>query len=393
MEDYNGKNYLFVLYPSPNILFIIIDDNINKIIKKIQFDEKFNDMELDQFYNKLYLIGSHNLKMYDILKKNSSIEVYNQRIFRVDSASKAVINPINSHLFVVEPPFKRIIVVNPFGDSTDGRYNSYISTDSLPDDIVFDEKSDIGYVSHKGSNTITTFNGTDNTPLYFIKFDVSPENAAKIVCGNLTFKGNSSTFFKPNMECKAIANNGFRLSSMILDNEYNDPTVVNFETTPNSSGNALSKSVVSFWENLQRIFGYNANSANFNITASGEYRFNYIQEQQIPPEFWTPFYGIIASFFVPFIVKEVIDSRRNYKSKILQKKQRQIFVKYQKYLDDILEDHNQITKSSSIDVLYAKIDKFESDIEKEYELANLTEQQYNYFSNEIKSFSKIRPKD
>lgn len=59
----------------------------------------------------------------------------------------------------------------------------------------------------------------DDTPLYFIKFDVSTEDAAKIVCGNLTFNGNSSTFFKPNMKCKAITNNGSQLSSMILDNE------------------------------------------------------------------------------------------------------------------------------------------------------------------------------
>jgi hypothetical protein len=53
--------------------------------------------------------------------------------------------------------------------------------------IVFSDENNIGYVTHKGSNPITIFNGTDNKLLYFAKFQMSPENAGKVNCGDKVF--------------------------------------------------------------------------------------------------------------------------------------------------------------------------------------------------------------
>lgn len=79
---------------------------------------------------------------------------------------------------------------------------------------------------------------------------------------------------------------------------------------------------------FKNLFGYNEDRLNFTITENGIYQFNYVQEQQIPKEFWTPFYGIIASFFIPLVIKEFLDRRKNYRNDTLQKKQRQSFIEY-----------------------------------------------------------------
>ncbi|HKU84648.1 MAG TPA: hypothetical protein VJP58_11460, partial [Candidatus Nitrosocosmicus sp.] len=248
VKEYNGENYLFVLDPSSNNL-TIINDATNRIVNNIQFDKKFYDMEIDKFNNKLYLTGNKLLNEIDLIKTNDSIELYNQKEFQIPYPLKVVVNPINKNLFIPQPPSNKIIIIDPMNISNN-RYKAVINTDTLPVDVVFDEKSNIGYVTHKGSNTITTFNGTDNGLLYFVKFKLAPENSAKIECGNVTYNGNSSSFFKPETECRIIANDGFRLSSIILDNAYNDPYIRHFDTNTNPQDNMVTNFFISISNNL-----------------------------------------------------------------------------------------------------------------------------------------------
>ena len=324
LKEYQGKNFLFVLDPVSSSMTIIMEDT-GKIVNKIQFEQGVNKMDLDGFYNKLYLTNNNNLLIYDIVKTDNSIELINLKKIKIQYPSKVIVNPLNNDLYIPEFLSNRVIVIDPL-NTTSSNYKASINSDNSPIDIVFDERTNIGYIANLGSNTITPFNGTDNTPLYFVNFDINPGNAAKIECNSLTYHGNSSSFFHPNTMCQIITNKGYKLSSAIYDNSISDKNITNYSLGSFSQPELVTNFFDTISNSLKSLFGYNEDKIDFAITANGVYQFNYIQEQQIPKEFWTPFYGIIASFFIPFVIKEILDRRKNYKNDSLQKNQRHLFI-------------------------------------------------------------------
>ncbi len=382
LKEYQGKNFLFVLDPVSSSMTIILEDS-GKIVNRIQFEQGVNKMDLDVFYNKLYLTNNNNLLIYDIVKTDDSIELTNLKKIKLQYPSKVIVNPLNNDLYIPEFLSNRVIVIDPLNASSIF-YKASINSDNSPIDIVFDERTNIGYIANLGS-TITPFNGTDNTPLYFVNFDITPGNAAKIECDSLTYHGNSSSFFHPNTTCQIITNKGYKLSSAVHDNLNSDKNITNYTlgsfTQPELALNLfdiISNSIKSF-------FGYGEDRFDFTITTNGVYQFNYIQEQQIPKEFWTPFYGIIASFFIPLVIKEFLDRRKSYKNDSLQKNQRQLFIEYNENLDELLREHQ--TKNSKF-LEKETSEKFrlvESNIMKDFKAGNLAEQHYNYLINKIRS--------
>lgn len=384
LKEYQGKNFLFVLDPVSSSMTIIMEDS-GKIVNKIQFEQGVNKMDLDGFYNKLYLTNNNNLLIYDIVKTDNSIELINLKKIKIQYPSKVIVNPLNNDLYIPEFLSNRVIVIDPL-NATSSNYKASINSDNSPIDIVFDERTNIGYIANLGSNTITPFNGTDNTPLYFVNFDINPGNAAKIECNSLTYHGNSSSFFHPNTTCQIITNKGYKLSSAIYDNSISDKNITNYSLGSFSQPELVTNFFDTISNSLKSLFGYNEDKIDFAITANGVYQFNYIQEQQIPKEFWTPFYGIIASFFIPFVIKEILDRRKNYKNDSLQKNQRHLFIEYNENLDELLIEHQTEDSKYPEKELSEKLRLVESNIMKDFRGGNLAEQHYNYLMNKIRSY-------
>jgi hypothetical protein len=161
-----------------------------------------------------------------------------------------------------------------------------------------------------------------------VSLEIIPENAGKIECHNMTYHGNSSSYFQPHTACQIIANKGYKLSSAVFDTLNSDKNITNYSIDSFSQTKMATNLFDTISNSFKNLFGYNEDRLNFTITENGIYQFNYIQEQQIPKEFWTPFYGIIASFFIPLVIKEFLDRRKNYRNDTLQKKQRQSFIEY-----------------------------------------------------------------
>ena len=135
-------------------------------------------MDLDEFYNKLYLINNDYLLIYDIVKTGNFIELTNLKKIKMQYPFKVIVNPINNYLYIPEFLSNRVIVIDPL-NTIKSKYNAIINADNSPIDIIFDKNTNIGYIANEGSNSITPFNGTDNTPLYFVNLEIIPENAAK----------------------------------------------------------------------------------------------------------------------------------------------------------------------------------------------------------------------
>jgi len=383
LKEYQGKNFLFVLDPVSSSMTIIMEDS-GKVVNRIQFEQGVNKMDLDVFYNKLYLTNNYNLLIYDIVKTDNSIELTNLKKIKLQYPSKVIVNPLNNDLYIPEFLSNRVIVIDPL-NATSSNYKASINSDNSPIDIVFDEKTNIGYIANLGSNTITPFNGTDNTPLYFVNFDITPGNAAKVECDSLTYFGNSSSFFHPDTKCQIITNKGYKLSSAVHDNLNSDKNITNYSLGSFSQPEVATNLFDTTYNSIKSFFGYSEDRFDFTITTNGVYQFNYIQEQQIPKEFWTPFYGIIASFFIPLVIKEILDRRKNYKNDSLQKNQRHLFIEYNEKLDELLRVHQAENSKYLEKEISEKLRLVESNIMKDFKAGNLSEQHYNYLINKIRS--------
>lgn len=396
LDSFNDNNYIFISDPSDEKVKVI-DDKTNKIIMEIKAGGKVNSLSIDSFYNKLYVTTENHLNIYDILNQNNLTSINHIHKIPIEYPTDTIINPISHLLYIPLFYSDQISVIDPFNPYV--KINT-IDTDNAPFYIVFSDEDNIGYVTHKGSNTITIFNGTDNRLLYFVNFQMSPENAGKVICGDKVFAGNTSLFLEPKIPCNIIPNEGYRYSSYNIHNNIDDY----LETANNQNGNyginsnynngsfidSLSDTLIN---PVKQLLGFetNNNSSSFMISTNGVYLFNFIHEQQIPKEFWTPFYGILASFLIPFIIREIIEKRKSHKDESSQIKQRHLFIDFNKTLnglhDDIEKDNDTYDENIKKSLKKDRINQITETIVKDFKLGYLTESQYNNLLNKIQTLS------
>jgi hypothetical protein len=142
-----------------------------------------------------------------------------------------------------------------------------------PRGLDINPNTNMVYVANWLSGTISVIDGTKNKLTTVSRFNVSPPNAGLIECNGNKISSNYSRYnIDTPLECEAKANDGFTFSSW--------------------SGDYLPSS------NL------NTPTTTFKVSKYGTLSANFIQSStvSVPPEFWTPLYGLIPGFFIPSII-------------------------------------------------------------------------------------------
>jgi hypothetical protein len=402
IDNYNENNLIFVIDPGSRNVKAIDDSKNNSIIKEIPIDRKLHPpkIAIDNFYNKLYVASDNYLYSFEITNSNNSTNIVNAGKVPVIYPSNIVVNPINHFIYVPEEISNKIIVVDPYKFE---KTNSTVNSDNSPFDIVFSPENNIGYVTHKGSQTITMFNGTDNKLLYFVKFQISPESAGTVICNGQDYDQNISLLLEPETQCDIMTNNGYRFSSLDIDdnvnnNNNNNPSPSSKQNKDNPQKRTGTSTVLEILDNIGNFFSNSIikpirqiigledkSDSTFSISRNGIYSLSFLQEQQIPKEFWTPFYGILASFLIPFVIREILERRKSYKSDLKQAKQRETFIEYNKAADKLVQD---LQKDKGNEEMIEKAEQMKTDVISEFKLGNLTESHYNYIINKVNSAIK-----
>lgn len=171
-----------------------------------------------------------------------------------------------------------------FGSSSeisviDGKTNNVVKT--LPiaaQDLAIDSNTNIIYAITSGKLII--IDGKTNSISAAIIFNVNPPNAGFIDCNGSKISNNYTRYnINTTLQCEAKANNGFTFNAW--------------------SGDYLSANLYSPLITL-------------NISKYGSLSADFIQSSiiSIPPEFWTPLYGLIPAFFIPSIISWISGKRR-----------------------------------------------------------------------------------
>ncbi|MDQ4073029.1 MAG: hypothetical protein M3162_01855, partial [Thermoproteota archaeon] len=345
------------------------------------------------------------LYSFEILNYNNGTDIVNSSKTPIRYPSNIVINPVNHFIYIPESFSNNITVVDP-NEPEKINTTTTINSDNSPFDIAFDPETNIGYVTHQGSNTITMFNGTDKKLLYFVKFQVSPEGAGEVICNGRNYDLNASLLLEPETQCNIMANHGYQFSSVDIDDNINNNDNNDNDNIPSAKENRegaqnatyiptisnIISNATSFFSNtiinpIKQVMGLEDKSENtFSISRNGVYSLSFLQEQQIPKEFWTPFYGILASFLIPFVIREIMERRKSSKSDLRQAKQRETFIEYNKATDNLVQDFQKDSGDKAM--IMDKAEQMKIDVISEFKLGNLTESHYNYIINKINSTMK-----
>ena len=180
-----------------------------------------------------------------------------------------VVNPKTNMVYVGNPGCRTVSVIN----GTSNSFVTNIPVDIEPRGLDINPNTNMVYVANWLSGTISVIDGVKNKLTTVSRFNVNPPNAGFIECNGNKISSNYSRYYiDTSLECEAKANDGFTFSSW--------------------SGDYLPSS------NL------NTPLTTFKVSKYGTLSANFIQSStvSIPPEFWTPLYGLIPGFFIPSII-------------------------------------------------------------------------------------------
>ena len=356
-------NRIFISSPEDDQI-IVIDGNTNNIVSKLSnFGSKSMfrpiDIALDPILKRLYVTSHYNtLYIIDLMKLTLIKEIN-----LVKELNNVNINE-KDHFIYIPHPFSNSITII---DSINFKQKE-IMVDNSPYNIAKNTLTNTIYVSHEGSNTIAIINGTNHNILYQTNFNIIPKDAGQLNCDYVEITMNYS-LLSPKQKCKPIANPGFEFSSWSFM-----PYEGNFLDTNKMENNKPKLILDHFFDGINEFFKpisikITDNTPNMPISNHGSYYVKFVQHQQIPAEFWAPFYAIIPSFFIPTIISGILSRRKEKKNNITQKIQKINFTGYMEKLDEVTDQH--------------ELDTLESNILNAFREEKINETQYNLLSNKI----------
>jgi hypothetical protein len=265
--------------------------------------------------------------------------------------------------------------------SADDPEEEFVVVDNSPFAMAMDDIKNVVYVSHLGSNTVTIINGTDNKLLYQTDFKITPANSGKVRCDNIEIFSNYS-FLSSKRKCEAIPNSGYVFSSwsysQLEENKYN----VNYVKELKDNYD-IFREINKLLKSLSNIIGISDNTVD--ISKHGVYQVNFLSQEQIPKEFWTPFYAIIPSFFIPTILKTIMDRRNDRKKFIKNENQKNNFNKLINRLNKMIDENKSgISKS----LLNKEIDNIEREIFNSFAEESISDSQYKLLGDKLVHYKK-----
>ena len=189
---------------------------------------------------------------------------------------------------------------------------------------------------------------------------MNPPNAGDIYCNNKHSSNYTRYGLGTQLECKAIANNGFQFSLWSTDLRSisnNNPGI----STANSEHNNNNNDTVT---------------EKFSVTKYGTLNANFINSVpiSIPQEYLVGLYGVILSFIIPSIAMW-----------INAKRQRGYLKRYIEKIDDIYEESNHTHKP---DEYLKRLDDVEKEITLIYTKGKISDSHYNVLKDKVSEYKQ-----
>ncbi|MDF0681213.1 MAG: hypothetical protein P0116_09635, partial [Candidatus Nitrosocosmicus sp.] len=261
--------------PNTNILYVshtgkfedtsisLIDSYTNRIMANMTINGRLSFAQISDM-----IASSKDDLLYVVL--NPSIDEYVGRIVIIDPKTKEMINNETLGLW-------------PGGMAIN------LNTKSI-------------YVANTESDTLSIIDTKSNKVTAGINFKINPPHSGNIICnGEIVSDKYERYTAGTNILCEIKENAGFQFSSWNSDlksvNENSNNTI--FDLLASSFGNISHNE--AFDNNID-----NNPKKEFVLSAFGEIEADFVPENTIPPEFWTPFYGlipiIIGTIFIPSLI-------------------------------------------------------------------------------------------
>ena len=278
-----GNKLVYVLGQKLNNIYILnsstlkLEDSISIKNESIQ-DPRLWNIAINQNTNKVYVTGHLSNSVY-------VINGYTNKLIKIIPVG------LNPDGIAVNPNTNMIYVANSAADTIsviDGTKESVVRTIQVrgenPRGIAVNPNTNLIYAANALSGTVSVINGTTNNVMARVSFNIDPSSGAGgIYCNNGQKILNSS------------------------DNIYDINTILNCDARPNTgfTFSAWSGDLASFNSNNNPVI-------QFPVTRYGKLTAIFIQQTPVtlPPQFWTPLYGLIPGFFIPSIIRWLNNRRQ-----------------------------------------------------------------------------------
>jgi YVTN family beta-propeller protein len=240
-----------------------------------------SDVAVDLLTNTIFVTSDDGLSIIN----GSSYETI--KTLDLENPDQVAINPNDHTIFLTSPIIEGIYVIDSEKEEIEPINLGYI-----PASISANTKTNHIYVSAGRVNSIDVINATSKKIMVGVTFNID-NNMGEIICNNKKIL-NKFIMYDINtiLECEAKANSGFAFSSWSGD-------VSQASHDNSNTPSTLSDYLFGSWFNDETN-----TKSTFKVSKYGTLNINFISPipVSIPPEFWTPFYGLIPGFFVPSII-------------------------------------------------------------------------------------------
>jgi YVTN family beta-propeller protein len=300
------RNIVYVTNNKDNTVSAI-DGNTNKVITNITVGASPTGIAVNPNTNMIYVTNSRDDNVSVI---NAEFNIVFTNITVGSGPTGVAVNPQTNMVYVTNFFDKTVSVI----DAERGQVIDNIALNNNPTSIAVNPKTNMIYVAHhfsnyaaiingtthevneipvgqdsfdiavntatnriyipnSGSDSVSAIDGNTNKVLIGVSFITNPTTGGEIVCNEQKRSNNYTRYHIGSLlECRAKANSGFAFSS---------------------------------WSGSLASSPNNNDLTSLKISEYGTLNANFIEPVQlsIPPEFWTPLYGIIPGFLIPSIVR------------------------------------------------------------------------------------------
>jgi YVTN family beta-propeller protein len=169
-----------------------------------------------------------------------------------------------------------------------------------PSDIDANIYAGTVYVANRDSDTVSVIDGITNKVVAGVRFQINPFNSGYILCDGLTTPSpiEQHMYVFSGAQCIAKPNEGFEFASW-EENLGGNSTQMIKVSRPASPLDSFLRSL--------HLIPQDKPEATLNITKFGDFTANFREAPPaLPPEYWTPLYGIIVATVVGWSIPSII---------------------------------------------------------------------------------------
>jgi YVTN family beta-propeller protein len=282
------------------------------------------DIAINPNTNRIYALGIDGI-VYIIDGYNNEKAVATIQVGKFPSS--IAVDPNTNMVYVANNRENTVSVIEGFTNNFTHKIVTDIKIDTANGNPAFLESrtrlsinpiTHMVYVVNQDSGFVSVIDGKTNKVLVGASFYVTPANSGFVRCNEQNLINNHTTYpVNTQLRCKSYANGGFAFSAWSGDFLPLDSD--NSGTVPQST---ISHNLFNFLTSNQNSNPNKNPEAVFQLSHYGNLTANFIQPNQVslPPEFWTPLYGLIPGFFIPSVISWLNGKRqRKYFGECLDK--------------------------------------------------------------------------